>query len=421
MLRHPPFFVRAGNVNRVSMLPVPDTAIIVVAAGSGTRLDAGAPKAFVGIDTHSILRHALDGVFAAAPAQVIVVAPAGFEGDAETELRAAAGDRSDLGRVVTGGDTRQQSVAAGLDALWGDVTRVLVHDAARALTPPEVIDAVAGAIDGEHGVIPTIPVVDTLKRVAGDAVIAPVDRSELAAAQTPQGFPRALLEAAYEAAATSGIEYTDDAALYAAAGNGVLQIGGSARGFKITTPDDLERARHLLTAVAAPVAPPVASMKPSEVGPRVGIGTDVHAFGGEGSLWLAGLEWPGEPALSGHSDGDVVAHAIVDALLGAAGLGDIGEHFGTAHPEYAGAHAEVFLARTRELLAEAGFVIGNVSAQFQGNRPRFSGRRAEAEAALSAALGGAPVSVTATTTDGLGFTGRGEGIAVTAMAMVHLR
>lgn len=419
MLRHPPFFVRAGNVNLVSMLPVPDTAIIVVAAGSGTRLDAGAPKAFVGIDTHSILRHALDGVFAAAPAQVIVVAPAGYEGDAETELRAAAGDRIDLGRVVTGGDTRQESVAAGLDALWGDVTRVLVHDAARALTPPEIIDSVAAATDDESGVIPTLPVVDTLKRVDGDAVIAPVDRSELAAAQTPQGFPRALLEAAYDAATASGIEYTDDAALFAAAGRLVRQIAGSPRGFKITTPADLERARHLLADVQTPVATPAPAPHSTWTGPRVGLGTDVHAFGGDGNLWLAGIEWPGERALSGHSDGDAVAHAMVDALLGAAGLGDIGEHFGTAHPEYAGAHAEIFLARTREILAEAGFAIGNVSVQFQGNRPRFSRRRAEAERVLSAALGGAPVSVTATTTDGLGFPGRGEGIAVTAVAMVH--
>lgn len=415
MLRHPPFFVRAGNVNRVSMLPVPDTAIIVVAAGSGTRLDAGAPKAFVGVDTHSILRHALDGVFAAAPAQVVVVAPAGYEGDAETELRAAAGDRAELGRVVTGGGTRQESVAAGLKALWGDITRVLVHDAARALTPPEVIDAVAEAIDEESGVIPTLPVVDTLKRVAGDAVIAPVDRSELAAAQTPQGFPRALLEAAYDAASASGVEYTDDAALFAAAGHRVRRIAGSASGFKITTPADLERARHLLAAVGAPAAELVATW----TGPRVGLGTDVHAFGGDGNLWLAGLQWPGEPALSGHSDGDAVAHAIVDALLGAAGLGDIGEHFGTSHPEYAGAHADVFLARTREILSDAGFAILNVSAQFQGNRPRFSARRAEAERILSTALGGAPVSVTATTTDGLGFPGRAEGIAVTAVAMVH--
>lgn len=399
----------------MTLLPVPDIAIIVVAAGSGTRLDAGAPKALVGIDAHSILRHALDGVFAAAPAQVIVVAPAGYEGDALAELEAAAGERRDLGRVVTGGETRQQSVAAGLAALWGDVKTVLVHDAARALTPPAQIDAVAAAVTADEGVIPVLPVVDTLKKVADGSVMAAVDRSELAAAQTPQGFPRAALEDAYETAFSGGSEYTDDAALFAAAGHRVRHIDGSARAFKITTPADLDRARHLLEA-SVPSSPRSESSGRLGV-PRVGIGTDVHAFGGEGVLWLAGLEWPGEVPLSGHSDGDAVAHAIVDALLGAAGLGDIGEHFGTSHPEYAGAHAEVFLTRTRELLAEAGFAIGNVSAQLQGNRPRFSPRRAEAEAVLSGALG-APVSVTATTTDGLGFPGRGEGISVTAVALV---
>jgi 2-C-methyl-D-erythritol 4-phosphate cytidylyltransferase/2-C-methyl-D-erythritol 2,4-cyclodiphosphate synthase len=388
------------------MLPVPHTAIIVVAAGSGTRLGAGAPKAFVGVDARSILRHALDGVFAASPMQVVVVAPAGFEGQAESDLRAAAGERADLGRVVTGGATRQESVSAGLAALWGDVDTVLVHDAARALTPPAVIDAVAAAVHGGIGVLPMLPVVDTLKKVDGEAIVSAVDRAELAAAQTPQGFPRAALEAAYSAARESGVEYTDDAALFAASGHPVRRIPGSELGFKITTPADLERARLLLTASA-----------PAPALPRVGIGTDVHAFGGEGSLWLAGLEWPGEPPLSGHSDGDAVAHAIVDALLGAAGLGDIGEHFGTAHPEYAGAHASVFLARTREILAEHGFAIGNVSAQLQGNRPRFSPRRAEAQEVLGAILG-APVSVTATTTDGLGFAGRGEGISVTAIATV---
>ncbi|WP_314651243.1 2-C-methyl-D-erythritol 4-phosphate cytidylyltransferase [uncultured Microbacterium sp.] len=412
----------------MTLIPVPRTAVIVVAAGSGTRLDAGAPKAFVGIDSRSVLRHALDGVFAAAPAQVVVVAPAGFEGDAETEMRGAAGDRVDLARVVTGGETRQQSVAAGLAALWGDIDVVLVHDAARALTPPAQIDAVAAAVAERTGIIPALPVVDTLKRVDGDRVVAPVDRSELAAAQTPQGFPREALEAAYAAARASGVEYTDDAALFAAAGGAVRHIPGSARAFKITTPDDLDRARRLLAVDSIAPAPavltggPTASTETLARGiPRIGIGTDVHAFGGEGDLWLAGLAWPGEPALSGHSDGDAVAHAIVDALLGAAGLGDIGEHFGTAHPEYAGAHAAVFLARTRELLHEAGFAIGNVSAQFQGNRPRFSARRGEAERALSQALGGAPVSITATTTDRLGFAGRGEGIAVTAVAVVFSR
>jgi 2-C-methyl-D-erythritol 4-phosphate cytidylyltransferase/2-C-methyl-D-erythritol 2,4-cyclodiphosphate synthase len=150
----------------------------------------------------------------------------------------------------------------------------------------------------------------------------------------------------------------------------------------------------------------------------VGVGTDVHAFGGDGTLWLAGLEWPGETALSGHSDGDAVAHAIVDALLSAAGLGDIGTHFGTDHPEYAGAHADVFLGRTVALLGEAGWRVGNVSVQVQAQRPRFSARRAEAERVLSATLGGAPVTVSATTTDGLGFTGRAEGVSAFAVALV---
>ncbi|MFT4214439.1 MAG: 2-C-methyl-D-erythritol 4-phosphate cytidylyltransferase [Microbacterium sp.] len=397
----------------MSTLPVPRVAVIVVAAGSGSRLGAGAPKAFVGIDEHTVLRHALRGVFAAPPAQVILVVPPRHVGDALTEVRAAAGDRRDLACIVAGGATRQQSVAAGLAAVWPDVRFVLVHDAARALTPPEVFGRVIGALeDGCDAVLPVLPVIDTIKRVEGDAVLDAVDRSSLAAAQTPQGFRRAMLDAAYAAASD---DHTDDAALVQAAGVAVTTVAGDERAFKITTPADLERARHLVQPIAAvPAAPaPVA-------GPRVGIGTDVHAFAGAGSLWLAGLEWPGEPALHGHSDGDAVAHAIVDAVLAAAGLGDIGQHFGTDHPEYAGAHAEVFLSRTRELVAAAGWAVGNVSVQVQTNRPRFASRRAEAEAALTAALG-APVALSATTTDGLGFTGAGEGVAAFAVALVTPR
>ena len=377
------------------------TAAIVVAAGSGTRLAAGTPKAFVRIDEHTVLRHALRGVLAASPAQVVVVAPEGFEAAAVTELR-DVGIRD--GVVVKGGDTRQKSVAAGLAALASGITTVLVHDAARALTPPEQITAVSDAVIPEVGVIPALPVVNTLKKVAGTDVVAAVDRSELVAAQTPQGFPREALEHAYAAAAASGADYTDDAALFAAAGFAVRHITGSAAAFKITTPADLERARRLLHPVPA--------------APRVGLGTDVHAFGGSGTLWLAGLEWQGEPALSGHSDGDAVAHAIVDALLSGAGLGDIGGHFGTDRPEFAGAHAGAFLAETLRLVEAAGFTVGNVSVQFQAGRPRFAARREEAQAVLSAALGGAPVSVSATTTDGLGFTGRGEGVAATAVALL---
>lgn len=398
----------------MSITPVPRVGVIVVAAGSGTRLGAGVPKAFVGIDQHTMLRHALRGVFAAPPAQVVVVAPAGREGDALTEGLEAAGDRRDLVSVVVGGATRQASVAAGIDALWADVEIVLVHDAARTLTPPVVFERVIAVIEaGRDGALPVLPVVDTIKRVEGGDVVAAVDRDELSAAQTPQGFRRSVLEAAYRAADR---DYTDDAALVAAAGYTVSTVDGDPLAFKITTPADLERARSLVAR--HPIAPSAAPLDPPARQPRVGVGTDVHGFGGDGVLWLAGLEWPAEPALSGHSDGDAVAHAIVDALLAAAGLGDIGTHFGSDRPEYADAHADAFLTRTLGLLGEAGWAVGNVSVQVQANRPRFAARRAEAESALSAALGGASVSISATTTDGLGFTGRGEGVAAFAVALV---
>jgi 2-C-methyl-D-erythritol 4-phosphate cytidylyltransferase/2-C-methyl-D-erythritol 2,4-cyclodiphosphate synthase len=402
----------------VSITPSPRVAVVVVAAGSGTRLGAGEHKAFVGLGRHTILRHALDGVFAAhETAQVIVVAPEGREGEAETDLfeaAAAAGASRDLVSVVTGGATRQESVAAGLDALWPGIEIVLVHDAARALTPGAVFDRVVSAIDRTNwGIVPVVPVVDTIKRLEGDRITGMVDRSQLAAAQTPQGFARASLEAAYRVA---DHEYTDDAALMADAGHPIGVVDGEALAFKITTPADLERARALVAEHPLPAIP--VSLDRTPRSPRVGVGTDVHAFSGSGTLWLAGLEWPGEPALSGHSDGDAVAHAIVDAVLSAAGLGDIGTHFGTDRPEFEGAHADAFLTHTLGLVGEAGWAVGNVAVQVRANRPRFAERRAEAERALSEALGGASVSLSATTTDGLGFTGRGEGVEAVAVALL---
>lgn len=410
----------------------PRIAVIVVAAGSGTRLGAGAPKAFVGLDRHTILRHALRGVFAGPLAQVVVVAPADRVGEALTDATEAAGDRAQLVSVVPGGATRQESVSAGLARVLPGIEVVLVHDAARALTPPAVFDRVIDAIERTGwGAVPVLPVIDTIKRVEGERITGVVDRAQLGAAQTPQGFRREVLDAAY--AAADG-EFTDDAALVAEAGHPLAAVEGDALAFKITTPADLERARALVAD--SPVEPVggggivmgdgatvsgasgSSDAAPALAAPRVGLGTDVHAFSDGGTLWLAGLEWPGEPALAGHSDGDAVAHAVVDALLSAAGLGDIGSRFGTERPEFADAHADAFLAETHRLLGEAGWTIGNVAVQVQAQRPRFAARRAEAQAALSRALGGAPVSVSATTTDGLGFTGRAEGVQALAVALL---
>ena len=289
--------------------------------------------------------------------------------------------------MVSGGTTRQASVARGLAALWADVEIVLVHDAARALTPPAVFQRVIAAIEaGRDGGAPGAARGRHDQARLRDAEVRRRRRSRrVRGGADAAGFPAATSSnAAYRAADR---EYTDDAALVGAAGHSVVVVDGDPRAFKITTGADLDRARAL-------VAEHTARSRGSRArcpgdSPSVGVGTDVHAFGGDGALWLAGLEWPGEPALSGHSDGDAVAHAIVDALLAAAGLGDIGTHFGTDHPEYAGAHADVFLARTLGLLGEAGWRVGNVSVQVQANRPRLAARRAEAEAVLSAALGGA--------------------------------
>jgi 2-C-methyl-D-erythritol 4-phosphate cytidylyltransferase/2-C-methyl-D-erythritol 2,4-cyclodiphosphate synthase len=425
--------------------PTPRTAALVPAAGRGERLGPGAPKALRAIGGEPILRHAVRGLLGSGRIDLVVVAaPPTAEGLAEVARILSAVDPDRL-LIVPGGATRQQSVALALAAVPPECDVVLVHDAARALTPPSTIADVVDAVRaGADAVIPVLPVTDTIKSVrprphpgegaphaAGspdhDTVERTVERSALRAVQTPQGFRRELIERAHAAA---GQDATDDAGLVEALGLPVAMIPGHVQAFKVTTPFDLVLAEAVLAARSAAPATertpersqedPMAAAKL----PMVGIGVDVHAFASETDLELAprplrlaGLDWPGQSGLLGHSDADVVAHAACNALFSAAGLGDLGSNFGTDQPEWKGAAGTVLLAEAARRVRAAGLHIGNVAVQLIGQRPKLGPRRAEAEAVLGAAVG-APVRVSAATTDGLGFTGRGEGLTAIATAIV---
>ena len=373
------------------------TAAIIAGAGSGHRLGADLPKALVKLIDKTLVEHA---VAALAPVAelIIVTAPAGFE----DKFKELLGDQV---TVIAGGVLRSDSIRIALEKIPASYEYVLVHDAARAIASTELAkNIVAQLISGEQAVIPALDVVDTIKEVdASGYVRSTPDRSTLRAVQTPQGFVKSVLAHAH----SSAEDATDDAALVEAIGIKVKVIAGEERALKITTKSDLARAAQIL-------------LPNSEKQIRVGIGTDAHAFSSDSSrkLWLAGLLWDGEVGVDGHSDGDVAAHAICDALLSAANLGDLGSNFGVSDPKYAGASGATLLTETLNKVNGAGFEIQNVAVQIVGNRPKIGPRRAEAISALSSALGGTPVSVSATSTDGLGFTGEGKGLSAIATALI---
>ena len=370
-------------------------AAIVAAAGSGERFGASIPKALIQLGDRTLLEHAVSSLSAVVD-QIVVTAPAGFE----DQIRALVGDAV---TVVTGGATRSDSVRAGLAAIDG-AEFVLVHDAARALATRELAASVVAALKGgDVAVVPALPVVDTLQNVGADGyVVSAVDRAPLRRIQTPQGFSYSVLNAIHQGAQDA----TDDSTLALNAGHKVRVIAGEERALKITTPSDLATALTFLGDATTF---------------STGVGVDAHAFGEGRELWLAGLHWPDETGVDGHSDGDVAAHAICDALFAATGLGDLGSNFGTSRPEYAGASGVTLLKETLSIITKGGYSISHVSVQIIGNRPRIGARRAEAIATISQALGGAEVAILATTTDGMGLTGEGKGIAAIASALVIKR
>lgn len=316
--------------------------LIFLAAGSGSRLGLGLPKALVEVDGVTVLERSLGVVSEIHPDELVITAPRDHRGD----VARIVDNTGVTAVVVDGGNTRTASVRAAMNAL-NDVDVVLIHDVARAWMPADVFDRVAREVaDTGDAVVPVLPVVDTILVVRDGIVADSTNRDELARVQTPQGFPAARYRAMLDA--TEG-DFTDDANLWRAAGGVVRVVAGDERGTKLTTPADLDRATGSL---------------------RVGLGTDTHAFGGSKPLWLACVEWPGEVGLDGHSDGDAVAHAITDALLQGAGLGDIGSRFGTNDPRYSGARGEVFIRGALEALRDEGLAPRSVSVQIVGNTPR---------------------------------------------------
>jgi 2-C-methyl-D-erythritol 4-phosphate cytidylyltransferase/2-C-methyl-D-erythritol 2,4-cyclodiphosphate synthase len=376
---------------------LPKVALLIPAAGSGERFGAPIPKALVQLNGRTLIEHAVLNLGPIA-SQIIVAAPAGYE----DKFREILGDAV---TVVTGGETRTKSVKITLENIAEDIEYVLVHDAARPLASVELGRSVIEALaSGEVAVIPALNVADTVKEVdAANYVVSTPNRERLRAVQTPQGFARETLIKAH----MQNIEATDDGALVEAMRGKVKIIAGENCALKITNPEDLASAlKYLIPNQSSDI--------------RTGVGVDAHAFSDDPNraLWLAGLLWENEIGVDGHSDGDVAAHAICDALFAAAGIGDLGSNFGTSKPEYAGASGERLLSETLKLVNSAGFTIQNVAVQIVGNRPKVGVRRVEAVTKISQALGGIPVSVSATTTDGLGLTGEGKGIGAIATALI---
>lgn len=383
---------------------------LIVAAGRGARAGGDVPKQYADLAGMPVIRQSVKAFFdhPGVDRVRVVIHPA------DRPLYDSAMAGLDLPDPVTGGETRQQSVYNGLLSMadWHP-DRVLVHDAARPFVSAAVIDNVVAALDDADGAVAAIRVVDTLKREQDGRIGDTVDRTGLWRAQTPQGFRYDALLAAHEAIpAGDWNRFTDDAAVARHAGLRVVFAQGDEDNIKITTADDLERARQRMNT----------RHDGSGQVFRIGQGVDVHRFGGDGPITLCGITIPSPHGLLGHSDADVGLHALTDALLGALGDGDIGDHFPPTDPQWRGAPSATFLKFAGERVAQRGGRIINVDLTLICEAPKIGPHRDAMRQAVAELLGIAPdrVGIKATTTEKLGFTGRGEGIAAQAVASVRL-
>lgn len=376
---------------------------LIVAAGRGTRLGGALPKQYLPLAGRPLLRHSLEALVAHPRVDQLRVVF--HPGDRDLYDAAVAG--LDLLPPVAGGAARQDSVRLGLESLEELAPeRVLIHDAARPFLDHGIIDHVLDALDEAPGAIPALPVSDTLKRGAGGAIVATVDRANLFRAQTPQGFHFGAILAAHRAVA--GEELSDDAAVAERSGMKVRLVAGGDENLKVTQPEDFAHAERLIAARAGEF--------------RTGQGFDVHAFGPGDHVWLCGVTVPHGHGLIGHSDADVGLHALTDAILGALGAGDIGMHFPPSDPRWRNAPSHLFLRHAAELVRQAHGAIVHVDVTIIGEAPRVGPHRAAMIACIAEILAIDPgrVSVKATTTERLGFTGRGEGMAAQALATLRL-
>jgi 2-C-methyl-D-erythritol 4-phosphate cytidylyltransferase/2-C-methyl-D-erythritol 2,4-cyclodiphosphate synthase len=376
---------------------------LVVAAGRGRRLGGALPKQYLPLGGVPLLRHTLQALRSHPKmgGVAVVIHP----DDRPLYDEAAAG--LDLLPPVAGGAQRQDSVRNGLEALAAHCpTHVLIHDGARPFVDHGTIDRVLAALETAPGAIAALPVRDTVKRAETPRIAATIERAGLWRALTPQGFHFEAILAAHRDAA--GGELTDDAAVAERAGLAVELVESSEDNFKVTTMDDLARAERLL------------AMRLGDV--RTGQGFDVHAFGPGDRVWLCGVAVPHEQALVGHSDADVGLHALTDAVLGAIGAGDIGQHFPPSDPKWRGAASDRFLRHAADLVAARGGMVAHADVTIICERPKIGPHRAAMAARIAEILRIDPgrVSVKATTTEKLGFTGRGEGIAAQAIATIRL-
>ena len=377
--------------------------LVIVAAGSGSRLGRAEPKALVPIGGRPLLAWTLESAVGVSFSRIVVAAPP----ERLDDVARIAGPRI---RVVAGGATRSASVRAGVRALApedGDV--VAVHDAARPLVTAEEFRAVLEAAERLGAAAAATPAVDTIKRASGGRVVETLDRREIFGAATPQAFRWDLLRRALD----SGADATDEAALCEAAGIPVTLVPVSRLAFKITTPEDLELAEAILAARRRRGEAPAMTT-------RVGIGFDAHPFAAGRELRLGGVAVPHEAGLEGHSDGDALLHALTDAILGAAALGTIGDHFPPSDPQWKNADSATFVTRAVALALGRGLAVGNVDAVVVAEAPRIAPHAARIRTRVAEILGVAEdaVSVRGTSSNGLGFTGRGEGLAANVIVLL---